>query len=179
LIKTEQFSKTYTRQGQTINSNYISVLFEDSKKRLWIGTATGLALLAPDDKITYINTSSSPMKLMNDLIYDIKEDKAGRIWVATQEGLHVIDGAKISYLTQQDGLSDDAILALLVDDQGDVWASTNKGLSAIVGTGQAEKFIIRNFTQELGLQGNVFNENAALKMGRKTCLWWAKGVQFY
>ncbi|GAA0882599.1 two-component regulator propeller domain-containing protein [Sphingobacterium siyangense subsp. cladoniae] len=162
--KTEQFSKTYTRQGQTINSNYISVLFEDSKKRLWIGTATGLALLTPDEKITYINTSSSPMKLMNDLIYDIKEDKAGRIWVATQEGLHVIDGVKISYLTQQDGLSDDAILALLVDDQGDVWASTNKGLSAIVGTGQAEKFIIRNFTQELGLQGNVFNENAALKM---------------
>lgn len=162
--KTEQFSKTYSRQGQTINSNYISVLFEDSKKRLWIGTATGLALLAPDGKISYINTSSSPMKLMNDLIYDIKEDKTGRIWVATQEGLHVIDGTKISCLTQQDGLSDDAILALLVDNQGGIWASTNKGLSAIVGKGQAEKFIIRNFTQESGLQGNVFNENAALKM---------------
>lgn len=162
--KTEQFSKSYTRQGQTINSNYISVIFEDSKKRLWIGTATGLALLAPDDKISYINTSSSRMKLMNDLIYDIKEDKTGRIWVATQEGLHVIEGTKIRYLTQQDGLSDDAILALLVDNQGEIWASTNKGLSAIVGKGQTEKFIIRNFTQELGLQGNVFNENAALKM---------------
>ncbi|WP_104381806.1 two-component regulator propeller domain-containing protein [Sphingobacterium sp. HMA12] len=162
--KTSRFSKTYTRQGEPINSNYISVLFEDSKKRLWIGTATGLALLGPDDKISYISTGSSRLKLMNDLIYDIKEDKNGRIWVATQEGLHVIDDKKISYLTQADGLSDDAILALLVDNQGNIWASTNKGLSEIVGKGQAQKFIIRNFTQELGLQGNVFNENAALKM---------------
>lgn len=162
--KTQRFAKKHTRRGETVNSNYISVLFEDSKKRLWIGTATGLALLAPDDKISYISTVSSPLKLRNDLIYDIKEDKKGRIWVATQEGLHVIDEKKISYLTQADGLSEDAILALLVDNQGDIWASTNKGLSEVVGTGRAQKFIIRNFTQELGLQGNVFNENAALKL---------------
>ena len=177
--KTEQFSKRYTRQGETIQSNYISVLFEDSKKRLWIGTATGLALLDPDDKISYINTGTLPMKLQNDLIYDIKEDKNGRIWVATQEGLHIIEGEKISYLTIRDGLSDDAILALLVDNQGAIWASTNKGLSEIVGKGGAQKFIIRNFTQELGLQSNVFNENAALKMADGRLIFGGpKGINF-
>lgn len=163
--KTERFSKAYNQQGLTVNHNYISVLFEDSKKRLWIGTATGLAVLEPDDKITYISSTSSPKKLRNDLIYDIKEDKQGRIWVATQDGLHIIEGGKITYLTTKDGLSDDAILALLVDNQGNIWGSSVKGLSEIVATRQPHKFIIRNFTQELGLQSNVFNENAALKMG--------------
>jgi len=162
--KNEQFSKTYTRNNEILKNTYISALFEDSKKRLWIGTATGLAILEPDDKITYIDTDSSPRKLKNNLIYDIKEDKNGRIWVATQEGLHIIGDKKISHLTQQDGLSDDAVVALLVDNEGNIWASTNKGLSEIVGKGEGQKYIIRNFTRELGLQGNVFNENAALKL---------------
>ncbi|MEI2272939.1 helix-turn-helix domain-containing protein [Sphingobacterium sp. ML3W] len=162
--KTEHFSKTYNTGGETIKNSYISVIFEDSKKRLWIGTATGLVVLNPDGKVKNITSSSSPIKLLNDLIYDVKEDKKGRIWVATQEGLHIIAGDKISYLTEQDGLGDDAILALLTDYQGNIWASSNKGLSKIVETGSPEKFIIRNFTQELGLQGNVFNENAALTL---------------
>ncbi|MDR2274810.1 MAG: response regulator [Sphingobacterium sp.] len=162
--KTEQFSKNYNTRGETIKNSYISVIFEDSKKRLWIGTATGLVVMNPNGQVNYINTGTSPMKLLNDLIYDVKEDKNGRIWVATQEGLHIITAHNINYLTHKDGLSDDAILALLLDLQGNIWASTNKGLSEIVATGPAEKFIVRNFTQELGLQGNVFNENAALTL---------------
>lgn len=161
--KTEVFSKAINQRRDTLTSNYISVLFEDSKKQLWIGTATGMARLGSDGQIKYFNTNSSP-RLSNNLIYDIKEDRRGRIWAATQDGLHVIEDGHISYLTQKDGLSDDALLALLVDNKGNLWASSNKGLSEIVASGDPGKFIVRNFKQELGLQGNVFNENAALKL---------------
>lgn len=162
--KNETFSKNVNRRGEQINGNYISVLFEDTKHQLWIGTATGLARLSANGEIAYLNTTTSTGRLNNDLIYDIKEDQAGRIWVATQEGLHIIERGKLRVLTQEDGLSDDAILAILLDNNGNIWASSNKGLSEIVASQQSEKFIIRNFKRELGLQGNVFNENAALKL---------------
>lgn len=82
--KNETFSKNVNRRGEQINGNYISVLFEDTKHQLWIGTATGLARLSANGEIAYLNTTTSTGRLNNDLIYDIKEDQAGRIWVATQ-----------------------------------------------------------------------------------------------
>ena len=160
----EVFSKVVNPQGESINGTYIAVLFEDSKKQLWIGSATGLAIISREGKITYLNVNNTGGRLRNDLIYDIKEDSKGRIWVATQEGVHIIEGKEIKCLTRQDGLIDDAMLTLLVDNKGNIWGSSNKGLSEIAQSAHADKFIIRNFTKDLGLQSNVFNENAALKM---------------
>lgn len=75
--------------GKSINSNSFSVIFEDSKKNLWVGTENnGVKLYHPasDSFTTY---SSGPVKsnsIGNNIISDIYEDHNANIWFSTLEG---------------------------------------------------------------------------------------------
>lgn len=160
----EKFSIFRSRDGKPISSTYVSVLFEDSKQNIWVGTATGIELIKPNGEIHLFSEKQGKLRLSNDLIYDIKEDDLGRIWVATQEGINIILQDTIHYLNTKDGLIENATLALILDDKNNMWASTAKGLSEIVPIKNSNQFVIRNFNKEQGLQSNVFNENSALKM---------------
>ncbi len=61
-------------------------LYEDSKKRLWIGTnGGGLNLFNRENKTFKIYRMSDG--LPNDVILGIQEDEAGNLWLSTNEGL--------------------------------------------------------------------------------------------
>lgn len=72
--------------------------------------------------------------LSQGMIFGIKQDKKGFVWVATKDGLNRYDGTNFNVFTHDPynvySLSDNACSALLVDKQGRLWVGTlNKGLN--------------------------------------------------
>ncbi|HLN74682.1 MAG TPA: two-component regulator propeller domain-containing protein, partial [Prolixibacteraceae bacterium] len=84
--KIYQFDNT---TGKSINSNSFSVIFEDSKRNLWIGTENkGVRLYNPETD-TFTSYSSGPVKsnsICNNIISNIYEDHNANVWFSTLEG---------------------------------------------------------------------------------------------
>lgn len=58
------------------------------------------------------------------------EDSRGNIWFGSHnEGLAKIEGNKISYFTEKDGLSSNQIRSIFEDEKGTVWFETGEGIS--------------------------------------------------
>lgn len=84
-----QVFRNNTLDTTSLSGNFITAIFEDSRKRLWIGTAlNGLNLFLPEsEQFIHFSTDTRPA-LSNNTILSIQEDKFGAIWIATQYGLN-------------------------------------------------------------------------------------------
>ncbi len=100
-----------------ISSNIITDLFEDSKKRLWIGTGEGLCLLNRNNNTFFVYNHKQG--LAENYINAIVEDDKGNLWVTTKTSLARFcpdnemfvnyfqsDGIDFRYFTPQSGLKD-------------------------------------------------------------------------
>lgn len=74
----------------SLSDNHIKSIYEDSKGRLWIGTATGgLELFDRDTEkfIHFKHSDTSNNTISDNLVTHITEDGAGNIWIITGKGL--------------------------------------------------------------------------------------------
>ncbi|MBD2705099.1 response regulator [Spirosoma sp. BT702] len=72
--------------------------------------------------------------LSQGMIFDLKQDQKGFIWVATKDGLNRYDGHNVKVFSydpyNQFSISDNACSSLLIDRKGRLWVGTfNKGLN--------------------------------------------------
>ncbi|MDR0659025.1 MAG: response regulator, partial [Mediterranea sp.] len=74
-------------------SNTINVLYEDSRKRLWVATGEGLVCF-PSLADTIYKVYQRESGLANTHIQAIGEDKAGNIWVSTNKGISCLVDSK-------------------------------------------------------------------------------------
>ncbi|MBQ6208626.1 MAG: response regulator [Prevotella sp.] len=74
-------------QSLTLFSHHVYCLFEDSQRRMWIGTkGDGLYCLLPNGRIShYRHDAAAPYSLCSNEIYAVHEDHQHRIWVGTFE----------------------------------------------------------------------------------------------
>ena len=127
-----------------------------SNNSLWACTSTGLV---------YVLTKNKELKMINTPgnfgTRSCIEDAMHYIWIGTDKGLFVYneEGKLIKKIYRESGLLNDCIYALLpIDNKPAVFAATNFGLSYVSIDGT-----IKNYTKELGLQENEFNNGAAIK----------------
>lgn len=133
----------------SISNNRVYYTYQDSKKRIWVCTfGGGLNLIEQQNgKIVFRNKNNG---MKNYPRYDlymntraIAEDKHGRLWVGTTDGLMSFassfkraEDIKIeTYRGQQDTrLSDNDIFSLYKDSNGDIWMGIfGSGLNKING----------------------------------------------
>jgi signal transduction histidine kinase/ligand-binding sensor domain-containing protein/CheY-like chemotaxis protein len=71
---------------EALSDKWVTSIFEDSRKRIWIGTkGGGLNLwLQPENKFRCFSKKDG---LSDNFIYSIQEDKSGNLWIATNSGL--------------------------------------------------------------------------------------------
>lgn len=118
--------------------------------------------------IPEIDSPENPkFKDLNIKYYCILTDSKKREWYGTEAGLKIWDSkeARLYNITVNEGLPNNAVLALLEDDSGVIWASTASGISkieSIYKNGEHE-FSIVNFGTIDGLQSGRFYDHAALK----------------
>ena len=92
-------------QPNSLSSNRIQVIFEDSRRQLWVGTADGgLNLRNPrTGGFRHFTTADGlPSNVINALL----EDRAGHLWLSTNQGLTRFDPARRvgKSFTRTDGL---------------------------------------------------------------------------
>ena len=168
--------KNNPNDGQSISSNIIQAVFEDSKGRLWIGTGLGLDLYdrknnsfihfhyRPDDP-----KSISDNRIQSNCIY---EDHAGNLWVGTWNGLNKImlkekDDSLINFsklvfqryfseANNPNSLSNSRILSIYEDKKHVLWVGTyGGGLNEIIFKENTGSKIIKRFTEKDGLSNDI------------------------
>lgn len=122
----------------SISSNIITVVFEDSKRRLWIGTRdAGLNLYnRKTETFTRVKHNSKDCKsIAQNKIYDINEDLQGNLWIATMGGLSKLDSNKDEFVTYMNTsnapnvVPSNQILNVKITGKGDVFISTDRGIA--------------------------------------------------
>ena len=100
----------------------ITVVFEDSRRRLWVGSREGLAI-EDGERFRAVRLVEGDIQ---PYVSSIVEGREGMVWIATSIGLFAQspDG-RIRRFGSGDGLADIAINALLVDREGRLWTATN------------------------------------------------------
>ncbi|HEX9186819.1 MAG TPA: two-component regulator propeller domain-containing protein, partial [Vicinamibacteria bacterium] len=132
----------------TLPSPTVEALFEDSRKRLWVGTSAGDATLAQPgraqvfglalydrehDRFTTYHLEPTGTAGSN-VVRDFAEDRDGRLWLATGDGLTRFDPEAgrferypLSGTAAAPGSSPIA-MALVLDEQDRLWVGTASGL---------------------------------------------------
>jgi len=160
-------------QPKTLNLNNIFALYEDSRKRFWVGiNGGGLNLMHREgDEIWFehfVHNASDPHSLSNDEVFVIFEDDKANLWVGTSgagfnrliETPQANGSNKISFVafTEQDGLADNEVNSILQDNQGDLWLATNKGITLF--NPQSEEMI--NYGTYDGVLKGKYRKNAGI-----------------
>ncbi|UII23705.1 hybrid sensor histidine kinase/response regulator transcription factor [Fulvivirga ligni] len=153
-------------QRNSLHSNYILALEEDANGNIWVGGGNGVDVFNPKTGYEkhFLHDPKDSLSLASNTVLCLLHDSENRMWMGTQQGLNVYspeDGLFRKYTTQN-GLPHNTILTILEANANSIWVSTPNGLSNIELSENGEARFI-NYDESDGLQGRVFNENAAYK----------------
>jgi len=151
-FKSYQFS---TKIKGGLGSNFIHSIFEYDDKTLWIGSTRGIYILDLEK-----DSFEQFKPLKNELIFDIKRDTEGIIWIATQEnGIYRYDSENHSIKNfnasgdKANSLSSNEIRKLAIDSTGNIWIGTFETGIDILNT---DNFNISNYQKKnSGLGSNT------------------------
>ncbi|HMR82931.1 MAG TPA: two-component regulator propeller domain-containing protein [Niabella sp.] len=124
---------------QTLSSNAIYQVYEDSFKRVWISTHGGGVNYMADPPAfqTFSHVLNNPGSLYNNMARCAAQDQSGRTWFGTSRGISIFDANKNTWdhippdknSSYKNGSN---VLALLNSGDGYIWAGTyGEGLKKI------------------------------------------------
>jgi ligand-binding sensor domain-containing protein/signal transduction histidine kinase len=123
------------QSNKSLSSNEILSLFEDSDKKIWIGTRNGFNLLNKNHKHfkRFENDPDNAFSLSSNEVYDIFEDKFGHLWLATDAGISILNKRTRKFrqfknsASNPQSLSNDMIRRIYEDASGTLWIGTYGG----------------------------------------------------
>ncbi len=121
----------------TITSNFITAILIDSRNRLWVGSfENGYAYT--ENQYNPGSISFSRSETTDIEIHEFYEDKAGNIWIATNEGLFIHDRTDESARRYGERYGEDKLVqninvqSMLFEEPNVLWfASWNKGIGRL------------------------------------------------
>ncbi|RTE54021.1 response regulator [Arenibacter aquaticus] len=163
----------YNNGINSVPSNIIRNILEDSEGNIWLATGNGLSMISAKERykkrpkfLTYKNDPENTASISHNYILFLYESNAGDLWIGTFGGglnklVKGTDGKEDSFVSysEKNGLPNNVIKGILEDDNGNLWLSTNKGLSKFDPL--TENF--KNYNESDGLQDNEFQELACVK----------------
>lgn len=142
LIKFDGYGmKRYPAGPKTFLDGNITALFEDKDGIIWVGTLGGLNSYDKDRDAfqSYVHDPGDTKSIIHDALnaslQTILEDKEGKIWVGTQDGLDCYDKKRrefIHYTHLPDipgSVNSSNIFSVYEDRQGFIWIGTDMGLN--------------------------------------------------
>lgn len=172
-ITTGKFTHVLSHLSPEKMFKFITGMFIDSKRRLWVGTANGLFCIhlnktdIKNNRVSYQHFRyelMSPAAMQVLKINCILETKDGRLWFGSNgNGLYSMVEKENRYYfrnyNENTGLLDNVVYGLLEDASGVLWLSTDKGLCAL----DPNMNHTRKFTKADGLRSNQFYWDAYCK----------------
>src|SRR5699024_4236807 len=133
--KTFRHYRHNEKDPNSISDDRVWEIFEDSGKRLWIGTLSGGVNRLDREKSIFHHYKIGPNSVRSMYTSAISEDKEGNIWFGTSDGIDVLmkETNTFEHYSHRDSdpssLIHDNINNMLIDSRGLIWAGTREGLS--------------------------------------------------
>ncbi|MBN1598898.1 MAG: T9SS type A sorting domain-containing protein [Bacteroidales bacterium] len=116
--------------GTSSLSDFVTAFAEDEDGYIWIAAYDGVyRFKEPDDVTKYTTTEGLPSNSINDIVVD----NLNRVWVATYEGIAVLNGSTWNSYDDTDGMVSKFATCLFVDNLGRLWIGTEEGASKLDG----------------------------------------------
>ncbi|MDR2809326.1 MAG: response regulator [Tannerellaceae bacterium] len=110
-----------------LSNDYITILWIDSRNRVWIGTYFGVSCM--DTATKTFKAYGKENGLNSRSIYSIGESPDGTIWVGTSNGLNRFDSVQNNFSPVPIGAPNEMFAVNGIVADGDyLWLSTNQGL---------------------------------------------------
>ncbi|MCG6961231.1 histidine kinase [bacterium BMS3Abin03] len=173
----EQNNQTTGNQvNNSLSSNIIQAIYEDSNGNLWIGTGVGLDLFNREQNnfISFKYDPDNPNSLSSNQVQScILQDRNENLWIGTWNGLNkissgdvkkaLVDPASVKFhrytyeAGNNNGLSDERVISIYEDKNSNLWFGTyGGGLNELTVDEQGKsngKFI--SYTVDDGLSSNI------------------------
>jgi len=145
----------------SLSSNRVNSLFEDSNKNLWLATEGGLCLFDP--KTNSFKRYTTKNGLPTNFILSVLEDDQKKLWVSTSKGLVCLEPTteRITIYTKDNGLLNDQFnfSSAFKDREGRMYFGSVKGLVSF----RPAEFIKNDYTPLVYITGfQVNNEELAI-----------------
>ncbi len=157
---------------------YIYAILQDRSGAFWLGTkGNGLFRMTFDNKEGegplhfehFVNISSDPYSLGNDMVYSILEDKHGRLWIGTYGGginlLQRDSAGAVKFLTPDNALRGyprstcRKVRALCQAPDGSIWAGTTEGTVRLFFDPEHNDVRAKIFRKETGESHTVLSND--------------------
>jgi ligand-binding sensor domain-containing protein len=123
---------TYRHDPQdsaSLSSNVCQCLAEDQQQRLWVGTRDGLNLMTSPGRFRRFTTADG---LPNNQVCSLVPDLRGNLWVATSQGLALLDPEKLTFKKFLEGSGPDSkqfkLNSALRAPNGEILLGTTSGI---------------------------------------------------
>ncbi len=124
--------------SDSLSHNFVRVIFQDSRDRLWVGTnGGGLNLMVPSGKGGMEGVAFKHYRdkdgLPNNVILGILEDEKGNLWLSTNKGISKFDPKRLTFKNYdvRDGLQSDEFCrgAFFKNRCGEMFFGGNNGFN--------------------------------------------------
>ena len=161
--------RQYTAAGSGLQSDYVNTGIRSKDGRIYFGHSNGVSYYEPADggihDLTDLNRNLETSGWKTTQLF---EDSRGLLWVATTDGLKVIDRThgKVTHVKTYQG-KDNSIAGIIEDNGGSLWVSEGKTLTNITvnyadRTGDIE-LSQRHYDPSDGLMDSEFNQRSFAK----------------
>lgn len=168
---TQNFSHYTWRENDqnSISSNQVVAVHQDSEGDIWVGTEQGLNLfeISSGRFTRFEHSSERNGSLSSNMAWAIHEDQQGNLWIGTQSGginkwsLRDRKALRENFIQYSENINLPSadIYAVETDKFGNVWMSHNRGLTKL----DPETLVTQNYIVNDGLQGPEFNHAAGFQ----------------
>ncbi len=142
-----------------LTGNWVRVVFQDSKKNIWLGTENGISLYDGEKFIHYTEEEG----LSKNRISSIFEDSKQNIWIGSLGGgVSKFRNDSITHFSYKEGLTNPTIRSIDEDKAGRIWFASKAGIFF---------YHNRSFSQLSQSDGLCSNKISAVKVDTKGNIW--------
>ncbi len=147
---------------QSILSDLVWDVLEDSEGTLWVATSAGLSQLDRDKNTFahYTHSGADTGSISHANVLSIFEDSKNRLWFGTGSGLNLFDKATGTFTRYgvDDGFINGTIRSIIEDSHGHLWMGTNNGVIAFA----PDTGVVKNYNRVNGELVGGFSYRSAL-----------------
>ena len=164
VLKFNPHTHSFTRINYAQNLD-VHALCENAQGKMWVGTEAGI-FSVENDKINKEQELNRQMGNNPTIIYSIKEDNYGQIWIGTLDrGVFVFSKQMklIVHLTEKNLLATNSINHIIKDADGGIWMATMRGLAYVQNPLQLGA--IKNYDERYGIKDSHIRAISQDKQG--------------
>ena len=164
VLKFNPHTHSFTRINYAQNLD-VHALCENAQGKMWVGTEAGI-FSVENDKINKEQELNRQMGKNPTIIYSIKEDNYGQIWIGTLDrGVFVFSKQMklIVHLTEKNLLATNTINHIIKDADGGIWMAIMRGLAYVQNPLQPGA--IKNYNERYGIKDSHIRAISQDKQG--------------